>query len=245
MSPLMSLAAHDLASIRRDQVIRNVIGLMLAVVMVAAVVRAFGYFPDWWVNIQLVLLLGYMPGMGYLSVVLIVDEMDSGIDRVLRVSPLPPSYVLTLRMSMCILFVLSYGLAMVLVTRMIELPLIQWLPPLLALSLASVWTTVTVPVLSRDKVQALGLFKALNLYVQMAALLPFIAQETWYAQLLLLSPATWSVKSILSFVDGATAAGYLWALGGGVFWAGLIAITVAVYLRRQDRDRMTTLKRFY
>jgi hypothetical protein len=154
----------------------------------------------------------------------------------LRVSPLPQSHVLALRIAMCILFVLSYGLAMVLVTRMIELPLTQWLPPLLALSLASVWTTVTVPALSRDKVQALGLFKALNLYVQIAALYLFLPRDAWYAQLLLLSPATWSVKSILAFVDGATAAGYLWALGGTLFWAALIAPSVVPYRRRQERD---------
>lgn len=235
MSSLLSLAAHDLASIRRDQVLRNVIALMLLMVVAAAVVRALGHFPDWWVNIQLLLLLGYMPGIGYLSAVLIVDEMDSGVDRALRVSPLPQSHAIALRIGMCVLFVLSYGLAMVLVTRMIALPLVQWLPPLLALSLASVWTTITVPALSRDKVQALGLFKALNLYVQIAALYLFIPQDTWYAQLLLASPATWSIKSILAFINGATAAGYLWALGGVVFWVVLIAMSVAAFQRRQNR----------
>jgi hypothetical protein len=161
--------------------------------------------------------------------------MDSGVDRALRVSPLPQSHALALRIAMCILFVLSYGVLMVLVTRMIALPLIEWLPPLLALSLASVWTTITVPVLSRDKVQALGLFKVLNLYVQVAALYLFIPQDAWYAQLLLLSPATWSVRSILAFVDGATAAGYLWALGGIVFWTVLIALSVGAYRHRQER----------
>jgi hypothetical protein len=235
MSTLLSLATHDLASIRRDQVLTNIVGLMLAMVAIAAVVRALGYFPDWWVNIQLVLLLGYMPGMGYLSAVLIVDEMDSGVDRALRVSPLPQSHALALRIAMCVLFVLSYGLVMVLVTRMITLPVIQWLPPLLALSLASVWTTITVPALSRDKVQALGLFKALNLYVQIAALYLFIPQDTWYAQLLLVSPATWSVRSILAFIEGATMSGYLWAVGGAIFWVVLIAMSVAAFLRRQNR----------
>jgi hypothetical protein len=235
MSSLLSLATHDLANIRRDQVLTNIVGLMLAMVAIAAVVRALGYFPDWWVNIQLVLLLGYMPGMGYLSAVLIVDEMDSGVDRALRVSPLPQSHALALRIAMCVLFVLSYGLVMVLVTRMITLPVIQWLPPLLALSLASVWTTITVPALSRDKVQALGLFKALNLYVQIAALYLFIPQDTWYAQLLLVSPATWSVRSILAFIEGATMSGYLWAVGGAIFWVVLIAMSVAAFLRRQNR----------
>lgn len=236
MSPLMSLAAHDLANIRRDQVLLNIIGLMLVIVAIAAVVRAFGYFSDWWVTIQLLLLLGYMPGMGYLSAMLIVDEMDSGVHRALHVTPLSQSHVLALRIAMCVLFALPYGLAMVLMTRMIELPLIEWLPPLLALSLASVWTAITVPALSHDKVQALGLFKGLNLYVQIAALYLFIPQDAWYAHLLLLSPATWSVKSILAFIDGASAAGYLWAFGGIVFWTVLIAVSVAIYRRRQSSD---------
>jgi len=235
MSPLISLAAHDLYTIRRDQVLRNVIGLMILVVAAAAMVRVLGYFPDWWVHIQIVLLLGYVPGMGYLSAVLIVDEMDSGVDQALRVSPLSQSHVLALRMIMCVLFVLSYGLVMVLVTRMITLPLIHWLPPLLALSLASVWTTITVPALSRDKVQALGLFKALNLYVQIAALYLFVPQNAWYTQLLLASPATWSVRSILAFTEGRPADGYLWAVGGAVLWLLLIAFSVAAFQRRHHR----------
>jgi hypothetical protein len=235
VSPLASLAAHDLASIRRDQVLINVIGLLLAMVVTAAGLRTYGYFAEWRVNIQIIMLLGYMPGMGYLFAMLIVDERDSGVDRALRVSPLRQDRVLALRIAMCILVVLAYGLVMVLATRMIELPLVEWLPPLFALALASVWTTITVPALSRDKVQALGLFRGLNLYVQVAALYLFIPQDAWYARLLLLSPATWSVRSILALIDGETAAGYLWALGGGFFWTLLIAVSVAAYWRSQNR----------
>ncbi|MDQ0470120.1 hypothetical protein [Labrys wisconsinensis] len=58
MSPVMSLAAHDLANIRRDQVLLNIIGLMLVIVAIADALRAFGYFSDWCVTIQLLLLLG-------------------------------------------------------------------------------------------------------------------------------------------------------------------------------------------
>lgn len=237
MSPLLSLAAHDLASIRRDKVLINIVGLMLAIVAVAAIVRDLDYLSDWWVAIQLVLLLGYMPGVGYLSAMLVIDEKDSGVDQALRVSPLRQSHAIALRIAMCILFVLSYGIIMVLVTRMIALPLVKWLLPLLALALASVWTTLTVLALSRDKVQAIGLFRALNLYVQIAALYLFIPQDAWYAQLLLASPATWSVKSVLAFINGATAVGALWALGAIAFWAALIAVSIVAYRRGHDRPR--------
>lgn len=237
MSPLLSLAAHDLASIRRDKVLINIVGLMLAIVAVAAIVRDLDYLSDWWVAIQLVLLLGYMPGVGYLSAMLVIDEKDSGVDQALRVSPLRQSHAIALRIAMCILFVLSYGIIMVLVTRMIALPLVKWLLPLLALALASVWTTLTVLALSRDKVQAIGLFRALNLYVQIAALYLFIPQDAWYAQLLLASPATWSVKSVLAFINGATAVGALWTLGAIAFWAALIAVSIVAYRRGHDRPR--------
>lgn len=111
MSPVMSLAAHDLANIRRDQVLLNIIGLMLVIVAIADALRAFGYFSDWCVTIQLLLLLGYTPGMGYLSAMLIVDEMDSGVHRALHVTPLSQSHVLALRIAMCVLFVLPYRLS--------------------------------------------------------------------------------------------------------------------------------------
>jgi len=44
------------------------------------------------------------------------------------------------------------------------------------------------------------------------------------------------VKSVLAFIDGASAAGYLWAFGGIVFWTVLIAVSVAIYRRRQSGD---------
>lgn len=234
MHALLSLARHDLSRIRRDRLMRNVGGLMLVMAAAAAAVRALGFLSEWWVPIQILLLLGYMPGLGYLSAMLIVDEADSGVDRALRVSPLPHGQVLALRIAMCMAFVLPYGLAMALGARMIDLPFIQWLPPLLGLSLASVWTALTVAALSRGKVHALGLFKTLNLYVQVAALYLFIPQDAWYAPLLFLSPATWSVKSILAFISGAAGAGYLWALGGTIFWTALIAVSIVLHRRRRE-----------
>lgn len=209
---------------------------MLAILLIAALIRHLGLFAAWWTNLQILVLLGYGPGIGYLTAMLLVDERDSGVDRALQVVPLPITAILGLRLSLAYGFVVSYAVLLVLATRMIELPVLLWMAPILSLSLGSIWTTVTVPALARDKVQALGLFKGLNLYVQIAALYLFLPRDAWYSDLLLVTPATWAVRSILALADGDVLAGYLWAAGGALLWLVLIRVSLGGFLRRQARD---------
>ncbi|WP_338722929.1 hypothetical protein [Devosia sp. XK-2] len=235
MNRVLSVIGHDIVSITRDSIMINIVVMMIALATIASILRHMGLYPEWWHNTQLLLLLTYMPGMGYLFAMLIVDEMDSGVNQALLVSPASAMGVLWARVALPTAFVLLYAFAFIYAARAIDLPFHQWLVPILTLSLAVSWVTLLIPAISHDKVQALGLFKILNLYVAIATVGLFIPQDAWYRPVLWLTPASWALNGIEAFVGGNEGLGYAWSFGGLAFFGALVAHAAWLYLRRQAR----------
>lgn len=235
MNRVLAVIRHDIVSITRDSIMVNVVVMLFVLAAVASVLRHMGLYPEWWHNTQLLLLISYMPGMGYLFAMLIVDEMDSGVNQALLVSPASATGVLWARVVVPTAFVLVYAFAFIYSARAIDLPFHQWLLPVLTLSLAVSWVTLLIPAISRDKVQALGLFKILNLYVAIATVGLFIPEDAWYRPVLWLTPASWALNGIQAFIAGEDALGYAWSTGGLVFFGLLVAHAAWLYLRRQAR----------
>lgn len=234
MSQILTVIRHDIVSITRDSVMVNIVVMLFVLAAAAATLRHLGVYPEWWHNIQLLLLLTYMPGIGYLFAMLIVDEIDSGVNQAMLVSPASVMGVLWARVALPTVFVMGYAFLFIYSVQAIDLPFIQWLLPVLTLSLAVSWVTLLVPAISRDKVQALGLFKILNLYVAIATVGLFIPQDAWYRPVLWLTPASWALNGIEAFVAGDAGAGYAWSAGGLVFFGLLVAHAARLYLHRQS-----------
>ena len=89
-----------------------------------------------------------------------------------------------------------------------------------------------MPWCARNNVHALGLFNTLNLYMQAAAVYLFIPHDRWYADLFLLSPATWANKNVLAFAGREPSIGYVWAFGSIVVFLALIAMAARSIGRR-------------
>ncbi|AVF02508.1 MULTISPECIES: hypothetical protein [Devosia] len=233
MKRVLNVIRHDIVSITRDSVMVNIVVMLLVLAVAAATLRHMGLYPEWWHNTQLLLLLCYMPGMGYLFAMLIVDEMDSGVNQALLVSPASAMAVLCARVALPTAFVLIYAFAFIYSAQAIDLPFHHWLLPVLTLSMSVAWVTLLVPAISRDKVKALGLFKILNLYTAIATVGLFIPQDAWYRPVLWLTPASWSLNGIEAFIASQEAAGYAWSFGGLLFFGALVAHAAWLYLRRQ------------
>lgn len=235
MHRVLTVIRHDIVSITRDSVMVNIVVMLFMLAGAASILRHMGLYPEWWHNTQLLLLLCYMPGMGYLFAMLIVDEMDSGVNQALLVSPASVMGVLWARVALPTAFVIAYAFLFIYTARAIYLPFIQWLVPVLTLSLSVAWVTLLIPAIARDKVQALGLFKVLNRYTAIATVGLFIPQDAWYRPVLWLTPASWALNGIEAFIAGNAGTGYAWSFGGLVFFALLVAHAATLYIRRQSR----------
>ena len=87
MNRVLAVIRHDIVSITRDSIMVNVVVMMLVLAAAASTLRHMGLYPEWWHNTQLLLLITYMPGMGYLFAMLIVDddrELVEGLRAVLE-----------------------------------------------------------------------------------------------------------------------------------------------------------------
>lgn len=235
-----SIVRRDLRAIRRDQVAVGTVSLSVLGAAAVAVLGAFRHgAPGWaaWFPFMLAMsLVGGPGGFGLPFGLLMVDEGDTGVRDALAVSPVPPAVFVSLRTAVATGWMAVWPLASIYIMnstwQAVDLPFRHWLAVTSPLALLTPAFALIVPTFARDKVSALAVFKGLSFLSLAPLALFFLDDGSWLRGPLLVSPTAWPVEALRAFLRGAPTAGYRWAVGGMVFGAILIAVTVWEFRRR-------------
>lgn len=238
MSAILSVIHLDARGILRDNVM--FINVMLSTVTVI-VIATLGVFqdslPGWreWFPFMVALSLVSGPGgFGYFLGLLMVDEGDTGVRSALSVTPVRPITMILTRTVvamtwLCIWPVITISIMNAAWQALFLSPL-EWAATILSLAVLAPVVSLAIPLFADDKVAALAVFKGLTFVSLIPLAMYFVSAEAWYRYLFLVSPTGWAIEAFDQFRAG-NSAGYLWALGGGLYGLGLLAATVIGFQR--------------
>lgn len=238
MSSMASILKLDLRGVARDNVMVLNIGLSVAVMIVITIVGVFKSGTSWaeWFPFLLILsVLTGPPAYGFLFGLLMVDERDMGVRAALAVTPVPAIQMLVVRTLTSIILMIVWPLITIYVMnatwQAIDLPFGSWLALVCMLSLVAPLTALAVATYATNKVEAMALFKGINMVAIIPLALYFLPAEAFYRYLFLVLPPAWGVFAFDSLLVGDQAGALAWLAGGAVYLLALLLITVRAYVR--------------
>lgn len=226
-----SLGPIDLRGLMRDQMLSWMLFMPLAIVailrfgvppLVARVLELTGFDLDPYVPVLLAVYVVMMTPLifGMMVGFLLLDEMDDGTITALQVSPLSLNSYLAYRIGAPTLLSLLLTPLLFPLTGLVEIRL----PELLMLSAAAAplapLLALFLPAFANNKVQGFALMKALG-GVMMLPVVTYFIPDAWGLVFGVL-PTYWPLWAYWS-VEAGTGAGWIYALVGIVYQAGLIA----------------------
>ena len=161
---------------------------------------------------------------------LMVEEKDSGVREVLAVTPVQPAVMLLYRGVFAFVATLVAAPVGILVIDVVTLPFVAWAALVVVLALLTPTVGLAIPSLARNKVEAFVLFRVASV-ILMAPLIAFALGEDWTRYLFLISPVGFVIEAYRAFLVADDATATLWAAGGAVYSALLLA-AAAVHFQR-------------
>jgi fluoroquinolone transport system permease protein len=242
MSATLEILKLDARGVTRDNVIYMNVGLSFVGMLV---ITAIGYYKGdtewarWFPFLVIMALLTNPPGYGFLFGLLMVDERDSGVRGALAVTPVPQGRMLVIRTLTSIAMLLVWPMITIYVMnstwKAIDLSFLQWFMLAGVLSLMGPVTALSVASYATNKVEALALFKGINMAMLAPLALYFLPEGAAYRELFLILPATWSIFAFDALRAGTESA-YFWLAGGALYHLGLLAVSMWWYLRTLYKD---------
>ncbi len=225
MVHVLPLAASDIKSVMRDRMLAFAFFIPLLLILVSAwgipwaserIVDLSPYHTLIlsFIFLQVPVLFGFIPAF------MLIDERDENILSALRVVPVPPlSFVEVRLLSGTAIAFLYVVLAFVLLAGT-GIPVLPFLPCACLLALLVPIIALTIVGLSQNKIEALAVFKGLDLLV-MLPLLSFFVPPAW-EPIFWVFPQFWTIAAFEGLVRSGVpdwgAIGVGLVLHAGVIW---------------------------
>ena len=236
MSATTAIIWLDARGILRDNVM--LINVLLSTVT-AAIITTLGFFqdqlPGWaeWFPFMIAMSLVTGPGgFGYMFGLLMVDEGDTRVRQALAVTPVPPIKMILTRTFIAMLWLCIWPILTISVMnaswQVLDIPLMHWAVLILSIAILAPVFALAVPLLAKDKVAALAVFKGLSFLTLIPLSMYLIEPGAWYRMIFLLSPTAWAIEAFDAFVV-ADVNGYWWALGCAIYNTVLLITCVRLF----------------
>lgn len=237
-SAVLAFGRNDLASIRRDRMLRM---LLVAPLVYVAMVRfpvppltemlheryAFDLVPYYPLITSFFVVVGPAALLGSLGALVILEERDTGTLGALRVTPVPMATYATYRAATVVAVTALYAVACALGSGIAPRGI---LPGLVAAALCSgllaAVVTVFIALVAGNKVEALALLRAVGMLLLVVPTVPFFVTADWaYAFGLL--PSYWPFK--IYWVAATGMAFWPFALAGVGYNLLLVVLLVRAF----------------
>ena len=242
MSATTEILKLDARGVARDNVMYMNVGLSFVGMVVITIIGYFKGDTDWarWFPFLVIMaLITNAPGYGFLFGLLMVDERDTGVRGALAVTPVPQAQMLIVRTISSIVLLLTWPLITVYVMnatwQAVHLQFHEWFALAAVLALIGPVTALSVASYASNKVEALALFKGINMLCLAPLALYFIPADAAYRAIFLALPTAWAVFGFDALRAGDPAA-WIWLAGGAVFNLALLGASIWWYLRTIYKD---------
>lgn len=213
MTKILMLTKTDVKNIFREQMLYFM--FVFAPLLTLAGIRwlvpwlgaKFPVITPYYSLILLFLILNIVTGLGFVIASILLDERDEDVLTAIRVMPISANTFLLYRLGFTYLIAFLFTFIAIQFSGLVSFNLIQTVLIAILFALVAPMLTLLMVIFSRNKVEGLAVYKALNLFIFLPAVTFFI--DSIFRYLLAIFPLYWSFQYLWEIAHGGKAWTYL------------------------------------
>ena len=178
--------------------------------------------------IVLFLILQIVTGMGFVIASILLDERDEDVLTAIRTTPISANAFLAYRLGFTYLIAFLFAIVAIQFSDLVDFNFLQIILLAFLFALVAPTMALLMVIFSRNKVEGLAVFKALNLFIFLPAITFFI--DSVFQYIFAIFPLYWSYQYLWEIAHGGTAWGYL---GFALVFNLLLLYSLFIWFKRK------------